>query len=31
MYNRVWMPLASTYKHIEQAAKLMDDHERYTN
>jgi hypothetical protein len=29
MYNRVWMPLASTYKHIEQASKLMNDHKYY--
>jgi hypothetical protein len=29
MYNRVWMPLASTTKHIGQAMKLMDDHKYY--
>ena len=29
MYNRVWMPLASTTKHLDQAAKLMDDHKYY--
>jgi hypothetical protein len=28
-YDRVFMPLASTYKHIEQATKLMDDHKYY--
>jgi hypothetical protein len=29
MYNRIWMPLASTSKHIEQAMKLMDEHKYY--
>jgi hypothetical protein len=28
-YNRVLMPLASTYKHIEQATKLMDENKYY--
>ncbi len=29
MYNRIWMPLASTSKHIEQAIKLMNDQKYY--
>lgn len=29
MYNRVWMPLASTTKHLDQAKTLMDDHKYY--
>lgn len=28
-YSRVWMPLASASKHIEQATKLMNDHKYY--
>jgi YfdX protein len=28
-YNRVWMPLASTEKHLEQAIKLMNEHKYY--
>jgi hypothetical protein len=29
MYNRVWMPLASTKTHLADATKLMDDHKYY--
>jgi hypothetical protein len=29
MYNRVWMPIDSTSKHIDQAMKLMDDQKYY--
>ena len=28
-YRRVWMPLAPTYKHIEQATKLLGEHKYY--
>lgn len=29
IYNRLWMPLAPTYKHLDQAIKLIDDHKYY--
>lgn len=29
MYNRAWLPLASTAKHLDQARKLMDEHKYY--
>lgn len=29
MYDRLWLPLASTYKRLDQASKLMDEHKYY--
>lgn len=29
MYTRAWMPLAAATKHLDQAAKFMDDHKYY--
>lgn len=29
MYNRAWLPIAATVKHLDQAKKLMDEHKYY--
>lgn len=29
VYNRLWMPVARTYKHLDQATKLVDEQKYY--